>query len=125
MAATYVGTENAASRAVTATLAAAGGALLLTVEERLNVIVVALRVRTKSAVAVWGTLPAPVTAALEAADTVTLMPWGEVPGDVRTGLAEGRMTRQDSTDEDSSALRLRRSSGPGRREIWLHRRDLA
>lgn len=71
----------------------------------------------KSAVAVWGTLPAPVTAALEAADTVTLMPWGEVPGDVRTGLAEGRMTRQDSTDEDSSALRLRRSSGPGRREI--------
>ena len=71
----------------------------------------------KSAVAVWGTLPAPVTAALTAADTVTLQPWGEAPGEVRAALEEGRLTRQDSTGEDSSALRLRRSRGPGRREI--------
>ncbi len=70
----------------------------------------------KSVVAVWGEVPAPVQAALDASTDLTLQPWGEAPDDVRAGLLAGRMPRLEA-DGPNSPARLRRGREPGPREV--------
>ena len=50
----------------------------------------------RSAVAVWGTRPAPVERVLAAADGLTLLPWAGVPDDVRDEILSGRLTRVEA-----------------------------
>jgi sodium transport system permease protein len=71
----------------------------------------------RSVVAIWGAMPAPVEAALGESGDLTLRPWAEAPDEVRTGIPAGRLPRLDATGEDSSAVRLRRNRGGGRREV--------
>ncbi len=63
----------------------------------------------RSAVAVWGTLPAPVERVLGAADGLTLLPWAGVADGVRDEILSGRLTRVDASDDD------RATTGPRRR----------
>jgi sodium transport system permease protein len=67
----------------------------------------------RSAVAVWGTLPAPVERQLAAEDDLTLVPWAGIPDEIRAGLTTGQLAPTPATrpagDEDP-----RRQ---GRREI--------
>ncbi len=73
----------------------------------------------KSVVAMWGSVPAPVDAALKDSGDLTLQAWGEAPDDVRTGLPAGRFERRDLLGTDGVAGQgagqpaspLRRSSG--------------
>ena len=70
----------------------------------------------RSAVAVWGTLPAPIERHLGSADDLTLLPWAGAPDDVRAGLAAGRYAPLDATS-DGTVRTTRRARGPARREI--------
>ena len=63
----------------------------------------------RSAVAVWGTLPAPVERVLAAADGVTLLPWAGAADHVRDEILSGRLTRVEASADD------RATPGPRRR----------
>ena len=71
----------------------------------------------RSAVAVWGTLPAPVERVLQAAEGLTLLPWAAAPDDVREGVIGGQLARVEAAEEDGATPGpRRRASGarPGR-----------